>query len=86
MAMRIRIVNNKTVVLCAAQSDPKDGDIYLNDVIDHAIREKLVKDFISEGLINDDIKMKNIFDNIHSGCNSGILKAQEKFYKEFNES
>ena len=48
MAMRIRKIGGKTVALCAAQSQPKGDDIYLDDVVDHAIREKLMKDFIRE--------------------------------------
>ena len=31
MAIRIRVVNNETVAICAARSVKKKGDIYLND-------------------------------------------------------
>lgn len=52
MAMIIRKTDSDMVALCAAENELMDEDIYLDDVIDHAIRQKIFKDFISEGLIN----------------------------------
>jgi len=50
MAIKIRKVNAKIIALCAAEFEPKDGDIYLNDNIDHALRMKFIKDYESEGI------------------------------------
>lgn len=50
MAIRIRKVNDEIVALCAAEFEAKEGDIYLDDVIDHALRMKFIKDYESEGI------------------------------------
>ena len=50
MAIRIRNINGETVALCAAQSEAEHGDLYLDDVIDHALRMKFLKDYKSEGI------------------------------------
>lgn len=50
MAIRLRMVRDKWVALCAVESDPKDGDIYLDDSKDCALRAKFKKDYISEGI------------------------------------
>lgn len=49
MAIRIRQVGDKVVALCAAKSSPKEGDIYLDDNIHHALATKFSIDFTSEG-------------------------------------
>lgn len=51
MAIRIRTINNCTIALCAAETDPKPGDIYLDDATHHALSTKFGLDFQSEGLI-----------------------------------
>ncbi len=48
MAIRIRKINNKTVALCAANSEKKEGDIYLDDNAHHALYVKFDLDFFSE--------------------------------------
>ena len=48
MAIRIRKIGRKTVALCAAKNKYKKGDIYLNDIIDHALRMKFLKDYEKE--------------------------------------
>ena len=48
--MRIRMIKGKTVALCAAKTEARSGDLYIDDVMDHAIRRKLQADFIREGL------------------------------------
>lgn len=50
MAIRIRKINDETIALCAVEFEPKVGDIYLDDVIDHALRKKFIKDYESEGV------------------------------------
>lgn len=51
MSIRIRKIEGKLVALCAAKSEPKEGDIYLDDNAHHALYKKFYKDFESEGLI-----------------------------------
>ena len=50
MAIRIRKIGYNVVALCASESEPKEGDIYLNDIVDHALRIKFFKDYESEGI------------------------------------
>lgn len=50
MAIRLRKVENKWIALCAAESEPENEDIYIDDAIDHAIRVKFIKDYESEGI------------------------------------
>ena len=49
MAIRIRIVNGQTVALCAAETEPLKGDIYLDDTAHHALTEKFENDFKAMG-------------------------------------
>ena len=49
MAIRVRKIKGKIVALCAAKYKPQRGDIYLDDVIDHALRMKFLKDYRKEG-------------------------------------
>ena len=51
MAIRIRKINDKVIAICAARSIPKDGDLYLDDIVHHALSKKFIRDFIEEGLI-----------------------------------
>lgn len=55
MAIRIRVINNEVVALCAAESTAELEDIYLDDNIHHALTEKFIKDFISEGIIKEGV-------------------------------
>ena len=45
MAIRIRTVNGITVALCAVESDPKPGDLYLDDNHHYALAAKFVSDY-----------------------------------------
>ena len=49
MAIRIRKVNGKTIVICAAESEAKEGDIYLDDNVHHALSTKFGLDWFDEG-------------------------------------
>lgn len=51
MSIRIRVVNGKTVALCAAKTESKMNDLYLDEVVHHALYRKFQADFIREGLI-----------------------------------
>lgn len=53
MAIRIRDIDGKTIALCAAKSEPKEGDIYLDDNAHHALTTKFGLDFFSMGFIDD---------------------------------
>ena len=50
MAIRIRKINGKIVALCAGEFEAKEDDIYLDDVVDHALRMKFIEDYESEGV------------------------------------
>ena len=47
MAIRLRIVNNYPVALCAVESDPRERDIYLDDGMHAALSTKFAQDFNS---------------------------------------
>lgn len=58
MAIRIRKVKQPsgktiTVALCAAETDPKRGDLYLDDNIHHALSTKFGVDWKSSGFLDD---------------------------------
>lgn len=53
MAIRIRKVNGIIVALCAAKTKAEDGDIYLNDLIHHALTTKFGLDWHEEGFLDD---------------------------------
>jgi uncharacterized ferritin-like protein (DUF455 family) len=48
MAIRIREVKGKMIALCAVESDPQPGDIYLDDRCHYALSMKFWRDFCSE--------------------------------------
>ena len=51
MAIRIRKRDGDYVALCAAESKPKRGDIYLNDGMHEALSKKFESDFRKMGFI-----------------------------------
>ena len=53
MAIRIRVVNGCTIAICAAESQTKEGDIYLDDSAHHALSTKFGLDWKSEGFLDD---------------------------------
>lgn len=53
MAIRIREVEGTTIALCAAETDPKPGDLYLDDNVHHALSTKFGLDWKSMGFIDD---------------------------------
>jgi len=46
MAIRIRTVGDTVVALCAAETDKKEGDIYLDDNIHHALMDKFCHELL----------------------------------------
>lgn len=51
MAIRIRSVNGVRVALCAAETDPMPGDVYLDDGDHYALAAKFRRDW--QGQVND---------------------------------
>ena len=51
MAIRLRTVNGVRVALCAVESDPMPGDVYLDDGDHHALSTKFGLDWQSMGFI-----------------------------------
>ena len=51
MAIRVRRVNGYTIALCAAETKPKEGDLYLDDSIHHALSTKFGLDWKEEGFV-----------------------------------
>ena len=47
----------KWIALCAAKSEEKEGDVYLDDSQDHALRRKYIADYTREGLIDGTSKI-----------------------------
>ena len=45
MAIRLRIVDGRTVALCAVESDPQPGDVYLDDGQHYALAAKFAQDW-----------------------------------------
>jgi len=45
MAIRIRIINNVTVALCAYETDAAEGDVYLDDAQHYALAAKFRADW-----------------------------------------
>jgi len=52
VAIRIRTVKGQTIALCAACTKPKDGDLYLDDSVHHALSTKFGLDWYEEGRVN----------------------------------
>lgn len=51
MAIRLRSVNGVRVALCAVESDPMPGDVYLDDGDHYALAAKFRRDWA--GQVND---------------------------------
>ena len=53
MAIRIRYIDGSYAALCAAKSEPMEGDIYLNDGMHTALTKKFETDFRKMGFWKD---------------------------------
>jgi hypothetical protein len=51
MAIRIRRAGGMLVAICAARSVEKEGDLYLDDGVHHALSAKFSRDFAEMGFI-----------------------------------
>lgn len=56
MAIRIRKVDGHIVALCAAETKPELGDLYLDDTVHHALYDKFHDDYVKMGFIKADYK------------------------------
>ncbi len=45
MAIRIRRVQDQLVALCVVETDPQEGDIYLDDGLHEALAQKFARDY-----------------------------------------
>lgn len=45
MAIRLRTINGHRIALCAVESDPKYGDVYLDDADHEALSAKFCQDW-----------------------------------------
>ena len=52
MAVRLRWTGRGWVALCVAEYEAQPGDVYIDDAQDHALRQKYLADYESEGLLN----------------------------------
>ena len=50
MAIRIRKVGDRTIALCAVESDPKPGDVYLDDAVHYALTQKYLREWAGRSL------------------------------------
>lgn len=55
MAIRVRKISGHTIAICAAISEPKQGDIYLDDGAHEALHDKFDVDYKSMGFIDPDL-------------------------------
>ena len=55
MAIRIRRVDGYTIALCAAETKPKEGDLYLDDGVHHALSTKFGLDWQEEGFVEESL-------------------------------
>ena len=53
MAIRLRKRDGGYIALCAAESEPRRGDIYLNDGMHTALTRKFEKDFVQMGFMKN---------------------------------
>lgn len=60
MAIRIRTIKNTVIALCAAKTVAKDGDLYLNDSIHHALTTKFGLDWYEEGFLEKTMADKRL--------------------------
>ena len=75
MAIRIRQTENGYAALCAAKSEPMEGDLYLNDGMHTALTKKFDADFTKMGfmkLAEEYTHEDAIIDNLKNGGYGGI--------------
>ena len=91
MSIRVRRIDGKLVALCGAQSTAEEGDIYLDDEVDHAVRKKLYTDFESEDAAckSEEEVMSDMFDTTKTldECRDELAIAEKErdAFREANE-
>lgn len=64
MAIRIRKINGVTIALCAAVTKHKNGDLYLDDSVHHALSTKFGLDWHKEGFLDKSLVDERLVDLI----------------------
>lgn len=69
MAIRVRRMDDSCLVaLCAAKSDEKEGDIYLDDEVHYALSRKFWRDYEEVDIVDEEdigraFSQENAYDN-----------------------
>lgn len=53
MAIRLRMTDEHWIALCAAETQAKKDDVYLDDGMHKALSDKFQKDFIKMGFMKE---------------------------------
>lgn len=81
MAIRLRRIKDGStgwMALCAADWTAQGGDVYIDDNQDHALRDKYLADYESEGLI-DGTRIKELEDAAREDLRLLRAIAKEKY-------
>ena len=71
MAIRIRKINGVTIALCAAETNEKPGDLYLDDTIHHALSTKFGLDWHKEGFLEESLADERLINLMKQEINKG---------------
>jgi hypothetical protein len=75
MAIRLREVKSTWVALCAVESDPKEGDIYLDDAMHHALAGKFARDW----------ELDWQHDHLHELMDSQKMRDAQEVHKQWEK-
>jgi len=64
MAIRIRVIDGHRVALCAAETKPELGDLYLDDGMHEALDEKFHADYVKMGFIKEESKIDELVEKL----------------------
>lgn len=78
MAIRIRKIDGITIALCAAKTEAKEGDLYLDDSVHHALSTKFGLDWYGEGLLTEPMDDKKLTDLMEKEGDSLPVEAVVK--------
>lgn len=62
MAIRLRTVNGHRIALCAAETDPRPDDVYLDDRDHYALSVKFWRDYQGETITMEEPKLWKLMD------------------------
>lgn len=78
MAIRLRKVDGTWVALCAVESDPKEGDLYLDDGQHYALATKFAEDWKGETQTGGDPRLAALME-------SQKVRDAREVYREIDE-